>query len=148
MPGTDELSVGIRTGQETDHAFVLSSWIKSYKQSPVVSREPHAVYFPFQKGIAERALKVGSLVVLCNPSDHDQVYSYAVVERRPASLILHWLYTKAFCRKLGFARLLLEHVAGELPKDVQLFASHIPPHGFFEHLKAKYPITYNPHMRE
>jgi hypothetical protein len=130
-----------------DQPLIYSSWLKSYKQSPVNKRIRSQQYFDHQKKVITRLLERSHVVVVCNPDDPDQVYSFAVVEIEPDRMVIHWLSTKYTFRHLGFARSLIEAGLAQVP-SLKMYVSHIPAGKFHDHLITKYNAIYDPSLKE
>lgn len=98
------MSLRIRPGRDEDKNFILSTWLKSYRQlstsSPVPTGE---IYFKWAQDKIKKHL--GSFVVACT-DDSDQIVGYAVFEDD----VLHYVYVKHSLRGFGVANKLLDSI--------------------------------------
>jgi len=123
----------------SDEAFLMSSWLKSYRD-----RESHVrttIYFPMQKEVIEKLLARSKVVVAVDPEDTDMIYAYAVGE--PAVNTLHYVYVKHSLRMHGVAKKLVEQI---LDPTKLIVASHRP--NAMEDVLYKYNMVYNPYVRD
>ena len=93
-----------------DRAFVLSSWLRSYRYGSSFGRSfRNAEFFPGHHDVAERVLARSSTVVAHLPDSPGVILGFLVHE--PA--VLHYVYVKEQFRRLGIAWTLL--AAAHLP---------------------------------
>ena len=148
---TDSLAtqypVMLRYATPADDSLIYSSWLKSYKQSPVNKRIKAQQYYAYQKRIIERLLARSHAVCVCNPDDQDQVYSFGVVEIHDDKMVLHWVQTKYTFKHLGFARMIVEQGLAQVP-SLKLYCTHLPANDFFTHLQNKYGAILDPALKE
>ncbi len=115
-----------RAGRPTDAHFLLSTWLKSYRNSGPVTKIPNANYFQGHQDLIVYILSLqGTAVeVVCAKDDPDQIIGYVVYNT--LAPILHYVYVKYPFRKLGLGQMLVamvkeHHRAGGLP----LHCTHI-----------------------
>lgn len=139
--------VTLRYSLPTDEPLIYSSWLKSYKQSPVNKKIKAEQYYSHQKRVIERLLARSHVVCVVNPSDPEQVYSFGVVEIEPERMVLHWVQTKYTFKHMGFARMIIEQGLAQVP-SLRLYCSHLPANDFFTHLQNKYNAILDPSTKE
>lgn len=112
-----KVPVKLREPSQEDKNFILSSWLKSFRNSDFPRRMCNAVYYKNHQIVIKNLLDDCLITVACDPEDEQHIFGYAVYERLPAgALVLHYLYTKFHCRKLGVARFMVESIySGDLP---------------------------------
>ena len=142
-----DLPVSMRYSVPEDEPLIYSSWLRSYKQSPINKRIRAQQYYAGQKRVIERLLARSHVVVVCNPDDQSQVYSFGVVELEPEHMVLHWVQTKYTFKHFGFARRIIEQGLAQVP-SLKLYVSHLPVGGFYDHLQNKYSAIYDPSLKE
>jgi hypothetical protein len=115
-----------RAGRPTDAHFLLSTWLKSYRNSGPVTKIPNANYFQGHQDLIVHILSLqGTAVeVVCAKDDPDQIIGYVVYNK--LAPILHYVYVKYPFRKLGLGTMLISiikehHKSSGLP----LHCTHI-----------------------
>lgn len=105
----------IRPWREEDRNFILSSWYKTYKDSPGHRRiSPDTGML--LGALFNHLLDSCGALVLCNPDDTNQIYSWICgAYYGDEELLIHWVYTKKIYRSLGFAKKLYNFIN---PKDL------------------------------
>lgn len=115
-----------RAGRPTDAHFLLSTWLKSYRNSGPVTKIPNANYFQGHQDLIVHILSLqGTAVeVVCAKDDPDQIIGYVVYNK--LAPILHYVYVKYPFRKLGLGQMLVAMVQ-ELhkPSGLPLHCTHI-----------------------
>lgn len=106
-------SVEIRSPQQGDINFILSTFLKGIKYgSPVFKEVESKAYFKeyHQKllGILSRTHLTARMAVL--GSDPSIILGYAIVEPQGDSDVLHYVYVKAGWRRQGIAKKLLSNL--------------------------------------
>lgn len=84
-----------------DEAFVFSSWLKSYRDSPAMAGVPNTIYYKTMHDLIERVLARATVLVACDEADPETVFGYVVYEKGT----IHWIYVKHSFRsfKIGTA---------------------------------------------
>ena len=118
IPATE---IRIRDYRPEDHNFILSTWLKSYRNSIFAKHIPNDPYFRHHDRLISNLLMRAKVDVVCDPLYENQVFGYVV--RSPRRDIVHYIYIKYPFRKLGLAQHLIEH-GGVKPEVV----SHMPIH--------------------
>ncbi len=124
----------IRDALPDDVPFVFNSWLKSYRDSPMVKSIPNTIYYDEHHRVIERLLQKPELCafVACNPEDSNQIYGYVLAERAfdgqggCVSTTFHWIYCKHPFRGNGIAKALFEKVQHGKPATPghQTFYTH------------------------
>ena len=111
---------------ETDTAYVVSSWLRSYADAREIRDYLRAVhngrkepFYDAYRPTVEALIARSQVLIACLPEHSDAIVGYAVLEE---PRFLHWAYTKSAFRRLGVARFLLGDFAA-LP----LIVSHPSP---------------------
>lgn len=101
----------------TDRAFVLDSWLKGYKDSPLWSKCPLSVYQAQAVPLIHKILS-RSHVLTSRPDPQDPfIHGYVVFERRQDVFVLHWAHVKGLWRRQGIFKELLAAAMGDEPSD-------------------------------
>lgn len=103
--------IAYRLLDESDHAFVYSSFLNSYRDSPMVRGVPNTIYFKKQHDLIERILVSPRCraIVACSATDPTTIYGYILgetneIRRDTLELVVHWVYCKQPFRNCGIAR--------------------------------------------
>jgi len=94
----------IRAAGQTDLPFIFSTWLKSFRKSPLARVIPPTTYFKHQHDrIAQRLNDSRTLV--CHPeNDPETILGWVCGDSR----LLHWCYVKRTWRGIGIGRNLVE----------------------------------------
>ena len=97
-----------------DEAFVLSTWIKSYRDAGAVRSVPTPIYNIGQRYRIMNILQdiETYILVACDRETTEVIYGYVVCK---APNVVHYLYTKGNVRQQGVAKALLQHLNWEDP---------------------------------
>jgi hypothetical protein len=132
----------IRDATSTDISFLFNSWLKSYKASAFAKHITGPVYFDLHHKVIEKLLTRCKVRIACNPTDNNQIYSYAVYEVRDSVCVLHYAYTKEPFRQMGMLGLLLDDA--KLPET--FFYTHSTTSCGAVLAKLKSKGVYNPYL--
>lgn len=99
---TTEFLWVFRAVRPSDESLVYSSWLKSYRDSPVMAGVPNTVYYKMVHELIERTLATATVLVACNQEDPEVIYGYIVYE--PGTI--HWTYVKHPFRSFGIGKAL------------------------------------------
>lgn len=107
---TDQLPRLIRPYRSDDLSFILSSWCRSYSESPNAAWVPRRVFMRVYHDYIERLLSLGQLDVqlAVDPDNDEQIYGWSAL----SSGVVHYVYVKQLYRTLGVAN---ELIAGHCP---------------------------------
>ena len=106
--------VALRPKQADDESFIYSSWLRSYRSSPIVTHMNNDVYYDNHKLVIKKLLEISDVMIACNPEDPDQIYGFICYE--PG--IIHYLYVKYPFRKMGLAKYLLSSIPSDATKII------------------------------
>lgn len=121
----------IRTATESDHNFILSSWLQSYRKHARCQFLPEAsIYYKGHEALIKK--KLGECHVLYNLEDPDQIMGWGC----GVNGVAHYLYVKAPFRRFGLSKIILKHMGG-----MNEF-SHLTQ---FSHFYARLKPIYNPY---
>lgn len=138
---TENLLLTIRHANDTDVAFIFSSWLKSFRDSGFLVRAvPNTIYFTNHHKILQNLIKRSTVFVACDPKDSSNIYGYVVAETISGSFVLHFIYVKQSFRKLGVGKALFN----SFPHDGNASCcSHLTKMG--EKFLLKYNMIYHPY---
>lgn len=145
--------VAYRLLDPNEHNFVFHSFLKSYRDSPMVRGVPNTIYFKKQHDLIETFLidPRSRAIVACNPQDPEQVYGYILAQSLPSDngdlLVVHWVYVKQPFRNLGIAKALFEKL-NKLPAQKPTAAIQYTHRvKTVDRLLQSYPhVTFNPYL--
>jgi GNAT superfamily N-acetyltransferase len=142
------MNIAVRTYDSIgDEAFVLSTWIKSYRNCGSVRAVPTPIYNIGQRGRIMKLLREQEtyILVASDIETPELIYGY-VVCKSPNTI--HYLYVKNAYRNMGIGKALLQHLDWNEP----IFYTHRSPEIFIErklkddeNLKT---LVYNPYLLE
>lgn len=128
-------TTNIRPIKEHEQAFVISSWLKSYRSSPFVRLVDNDVYYREQAKLVLSALEGSVTLMAVDPQDDDVIWGFIVfgVNR------VEYIYVKHLMRLNGIAKLLWEAA------DKPAVANCLTHAG--ESILRKYPtvLSFNPY---
>jgi hypothetical protein len=96
--------ITFRKYESEDENFIMSSLLRSYRDSVVNKDIPTKIYYDNQRSVTSKLLESADILVACSPDMSDQIYGYVVYEQ-PS--LLHYIYVKYTFRKFGIAKELL-----------------------------------------
>lgn len=131
MTENNSASIVYRLLDESDHAFVYNSFLKSYRDSPMVRGVPNTIYFAKQHELIENFLvdprSMG--VVACSAVDPTQIYGYilgqSIAGESAPALAIHWVYCKQPFRNCGIARKLYEQLSSSMKPSAMYFTHRV-----------------------
>jgi hypothetical protein len=91
--------VHIRPLLETERPFVLSSWLKSYRNAPAVRLADNATYYAGQAASILKTLDRAETLVAADPEDDNVIWGFIVSEGE----LIHYVYVKHLMRRNGLA---------------------------------------------
>ena len=135
------IDIAVREAIDTDLGLILSSWLKSYRNSASQVTVTNDIYYNDVVGQKARILELmahGSTAVACDPADPDIVYGWACIGRITPPVV-NYVYTKqAYRRQCVGSRLLTAMgIAGPVWVTHETFVIR----------EAKKPYTYVPNWR-
>lgn len=129
--------VQLRQGRDADYDFVLSSWLKSYRNAEMASLISKDRYFRGHNELALDALGRSNLLVAVARDDSDHIYGW-LCHQQGEPTIIHYLYVKYPFRSMGIAKILFEEI---IPPGEPFVFTHLPEGKLFN--KAKEHGTYD-----
>lgn len=97
----------IRDAVADDLNFILSSWLKSYRQSSQFARYiPSRLYFEWHQKVIKRILerRTTKVRVAYTPGSPEVILGYFVAEDQGDVSVAHYLYVKKAFRRFGIAK--------------------------------------------
>lgn len=99
-------TVDIRLANETDEAFIYSTWLLGiYYGDSWFSEIPKDIFMTRYHAVIEALLKKSLVKVACLKSDPTIILSYAVMSKDESTL--HWVHCKHRFRNMGIAKSLI-----------------------------------------
>lgn len=88
--------------------FVFKSWCRSHRVAPTSLRMPSRAYYDWERGVIDRILARGALVLVARDVERPvYLYAFLVAERIGCAVVAHYAYTRSDWRGQGLARALL-----------------------------------------
>lgn len=92
-------------------AFILSSWLQSYRQSQYAGVVPNHLYVSTHETAIEQLLERGATVIAVTAKDEpDQLMAWLCYEVSEKGLVVHYAYTKEIYRRMGLIKLILNQL--------------------------------------
>ena len=90
----------------TDESFVFNSWLKSFKDAPMVSGATSTIYFKEMHDVIKCVIRDPSttVIIASSPEDSESIFGYIVSQRIGAAQVIHWVYVKHSFRNFGIGR--------------------------------------------
>ena len=105
---------------QADESYVMSTWLKSYQESPVVNRVRAREYFRGQQAVAMRLIEKAGVMLAVSPADHNVIWGWICAEPH----VVHYVYVRPQMRRpYGIGRALFRLFATE----ERFTFSHWPP---------------------
>ena len=145
----------MRPPMQGDIQFILSSWLKSFRNSEFANYIPNKLYYEFHGSLVKNIIARSLVSILCDVEDPEHVYGYVVYELLGDVFILHYIYIKYNFRNLGLCRTALKAVYPQFG-NVESFITHpdkvlsrivnneIKKTSFFIKKRDDYKLIYNP----
>lgn len=146
MPLPKDL-VKSRLAVNEDLNFILSSWLRSYRNTYLVRFVNNDTYFSAQKRLIMRILEQRTVMVISSNEDSDQIIGYLVYgpySLNPTSVVLDYAYVKSPYRKMGFLRHMVDSVSLDYAKDTKYLCPIITQLSL--KLQPKFGYTFNPYI--
>lgn len=104
---------------KTDESFIFNSWLKSFKDSRIVSGVSSTVYFAEMHSVIKGILDSPSTTVImaCDQADSSTIFGYIVAQQVGAALVIQWVYVKHPFRNFGVGRHLEAAVKSTTPHE-------------------------------
>jgi len=139
----DIAEVVVRPMVEGDRAFVLATWLNSYRHgAPATRKLSTDLFYRHHHPLAEAALTRATVSVAVLPDTPDVILGYLVAEGRST---VHFAYVKKAFRRMRVLTQLLEE--STLPTDLDGVAVTHGTFDFFDWAQARYPrAIFNPYL--
>jgi len=98
----------IRRGKQTDANFILNSWLKSYRHSPLTKSIRGDIYYKHHHDKIIKLLSRSKIACAVSKDEDSQIYGWACFEEG----VLHYIYTKHSYRGFGIATEILKSLNG------------------------------------
>lgn len=140
MSTTFDIQVLQRYAEKSDLSFIFSSWLKSFRGSPLAASVENAAYFDGHHRLIEGVLRHARVLCAVSSEDPSQIYGWVCYEipNAPTPPVVHYVYVKHSFRGFGIAKRLLARAA----PDAFVF-THMPAEGRTTTITAK--GKYNPY---
>lgn len=144
----DYVPTTLRAPVDDDRNFILSTWLKSFRNSHFACMIPNDIYFKAHKALIMATLQESGVVVAVNPEDESQIFGYGVYTPNGGATLCHYIYVKESYRRLGIGTTLFRAMLADSDHspDVPAIATHstraLKDYG----LREKWEIVYNPYM--
>lgn len=100
---SSDLPVAYRQSRDDDRAFILSTWLRSYKGRGMSYGVDADAYYAGERIVAERLLDAYGATIACADDDDDVIYGWVVADGQ----IVHYGYVKRELRHAGLEECLL-----------------------------------------
>lgn len=133
----------LRPPQSEDVSFVFNSWLKSFRDSPMMFNMSNDVYFKGAHDQIEAVAKDPNarVVVACDPAEPNIIFGYGVAELVGTELVLHWVYVKHPFRNFGLGKA-IENELKMIPHESVSFSCYSKLCRAL--LKSRSTYIYNP----
>lgn len=131
-----------------DIAFILDTWMKSYRLSHFAKWMHDATYYTQHQNIVRACLTAptNTTIVVCDPEDEDMILGYCCHAANDP--IVYYIYIKRPFRGLGLGSHLLNYARSELPER-PVVCTHLPLSWAFKkwrRLSKKLSLIYDPYI--
>ena len=93
-----------REATPADVSFLYSSFLRSYRESPIVKGVDNSTYYNEQAKVVAKLLQNCEVKVVSPTNDLNSILGYIIYKNDT----IHFVYVKHAFRKLGIGRLLVE----------------------------------------
>lgn len=106
--------VKLRPLRPSDYNFILSSWLRSYRNSRFGKGFTNDVYYRSQTDVILGLLSTATTLVACLPDDEERIVGYIVSQMEPMGehFWVHYCYVRHTYRRFGIARQLAKAATG------------------------------------
>lgn len=142
------VKIGLRGIEPNDLAFIMSSWLRSFKDTSNFAKDiPTETFYPNHHKLLERiiARPTTKIMIAHLEESPEVILSYMVYETMPLSLVIHFMFTKHNFRRFGLAKLLFETLQVN-PSQAAIEYTHktLKAEMYLKHNKL--PVIYNPYQ--
>ena len=93
----------VRAARDSDYAFVLDTWRRSFEHAPAVAGADPSSYELEMKFVIARLFKTSEVLIACDVEDDDTLLGFASI----SGPTLNYVYVRKDFRNMGVARTLL-----------------------------------------
>lgn len=144
-----------------DLAFVVSSWLKSHRNSDFANFIPNQIYYRYNEHLIKKIIERSMVSIVCDPEDPNHVYGYVVYEFLGDIFVLNFIYIKYTYRNMKLAYNILKAVAPNFGEEESFITfidrttsrivmekgkPEIRRSSWFIKNQAKYKLNYNPFL--
>lgn len=129
---------------EGDVAFIVNTWLKSYRNSSPMTSVPNNLYYPSQHQAIGNILKDPNtgVVIICSPNDEDQILAYSIFSKIVP--VIHFIYTKFPYRGVGCGNMMYENIKALHDNPDVIFCTHVAKKWSAKAKKSS--IVYDPFL--
>ena len=139
----EDLPICIRAATDADVAYVLKSWIETYRRESLWSKHmDNDVFYPNHRAVAVECVQQDDTVVAADANDPSHLVGFACGRRHRGGLAMHFVYVKFALRGFGVGRALVN--AFEWNGEEPIVATHWTY--AIDGLSTKMSIAYNPYL--
>lgn len=102
-------SIVVRPARESDYAFILDAWRRSFEGAPAVQGAKDDHYRAEMGAVIARLVRASTVRVACDAEDDDTILGFVVVDEPGATL--HYAYVRREFRQLGIVPRLIGETA-------------------------------------
>lgn len=143
--------IKVKDSTDEDISFIIDSWLHNYRKKSDRTKDiPKGIYYSNQYKIISKIIERSRGFTIVDAKDPELIYAYIIfqaVKDNPNIIpIVHYVYVRASCRKMGFAKLLINKVKDYIgaPKNIPLAVTHQTKDSLY-YLK-NYKLIYNPYL--
>jgi hypothetical protein len=131
-----------RQPRKQDVPFIYSSWLKSFRNSPLTRPMSNEIYYEEQHSLITDIMETSTTIIISDSEDPDHILGYICASRNDGVLTVHYVYVKHTYRRMGLGKLMLNAFECS-PKDDIFYTHSVGPSKL---LAAKFNLTYNPYI--
>ncbi len=111
-PSKVEMPVSFREWRDEDRAFVMDSWLRSYRSSKWAGITPNHLYFDVTRVCINQLLDRGAKILIAHaPTSEDAIIGFLCYEQlKNGEVAVHYCYVKDPYRRAGVASRLIARV--------------------------------------
>ena len=157
----NNLPILYRPPTEGDLSFIVSSWLKSQRNSDFSNFISNQIYYRYNEHLIKKVIERSMISIICDPEDPNHVYGYAVYEFLGDIFVLNFIYIKYTYRNMKLAYNLLKAISPKFGEeeafitfidrtDVRVVTDKGKPDirksSFFIKNREKYKLNFNPFL--
>lgn len=98
--------IALRPFEPADFNFIISSWLRSYRNSPFAKGLSNEKYYNQQPAVCMQLMNASTVLIACSPDEPKHILGYIVAQRAPngaEGVWVHYCYVKELYRRMGVA---------------------------------------------